>query len=139
VRPRPNDSPQTSGRRFETFFAKVLGVKPQKGSGNSWRAKLDVGDGSITWSLKWTTHESFSITKALIKEAQDGIYQNGDNSIPGIAVAVDNGAEVIVAMRWTDFARLLAENPNGYIKPSRAEIKRAKAMKPVLLRDDEND
>jgi hypothetical protein len=97
-----------------------------------------VGDGSITWSLKWTSDESFRISKSLMKEADDGIYQNGDNSIPGVAVAIDSGSEIIVAMRWSDFERLLAENPAGYIKPTRAEIKRAKASIPVLLRD-END
>jgi hypothetical protein len=137
MKARPGEDPRAAGRRFETFFAKVFGVKPTKGSGNTWRVKLDVGDGSITWSLKWTTAESFSISKALLKEADDGIYQNGDNTIPGIACAIDGGAEVIVAMRLSDFERLLQMKPDGYIKPSRAEVKRARASIPILLRDDE--
>lgn len=137
MKSRPGESPQKSGRRFESFWAKIFGVKPTPGSGNTWRAKLDVGDGSITWSLKWTTRESFTISKALLKEAEVGIYQNGDNTIPGIAVAIEGGDEVVVVLRQSDFERLLAMNPQGYIKPTRGEQKRARASVPVLLRDDE--
>jgi hypothetical protein len=132
---RPGDSPQRSGRLFEDFFAKLLGVRPTKGSGNSWLAKLDVLDGTITWSLKWTKDESIRISKALLREADQAVHQNGDNSIPGIAVAIDEGAEIIVAMRWSDFQRLMAQNPDGYIKPSKADAKRALAKKPLLFRE----
>lgn len=135
MRPRPGESPQRSGRRFEKFFAKVMGVEPQKGSGNTWFAKLDVADGSITWSLKFTSHESISISKALLREADNAIHQNGDNSIPGIAAAIDNGSEVIIAMRYADFVRLLSTNSGSYITPTRGEQKRSRAGIPGILRE----
>jgi len=137
VRPRPGDSPQKSGRRFERLWAKVFGTEPQAGSGNQWFAKLDVADGSITWSLKWTSHESLSLSKKLLQEADKAIYENGDNSIPGIAMAIDNGAEVVVAMRASDFLRLIQSDQARYITPTKGEQKRRLAGTPTLLRDED--
>lgn len=73
----------------------------------------------------------------MLKEADDGVYKNGDNSIPGLAIAIDGGVDTIIAMRAEDFLRLLAQNPNGYIAPSKAEIKRATAKTPILFRDEQ--
>lgn len=136
---RPGEDPQRSGRRFERFWAKVFGVEPQKGSGNQWFARLDVGDGSITWSCKWTGNNSFSISKELLREADEAIYENGDNSIPGIAASIDNGAEVVVILRASDFLRLMQSDQARYIVPSKSEQKRARAGTPALLRDDVNE
>jgi hypothetical protein len=136
MRSRPGESPQKSGRRFERFWAKIFGVEPQAGSGNQWFAKLDVADGSITWSLRWTTHESYRISKELLREADKAVYENGDNSISGIAISIDDGAEVVVVLRAADFQRILAAENPGYIKPSKAEQKRQIAGIPTLLRDD---
>lgn len=47
-RKRPGETPQKSGGRFERFWASLFGVEPQRGSGATWIAKLDVADGSIT-------------------------------------------------------------------------------------------
>lgn len=135
MRPRPGSSPQARGRAFEKFFARLLGVEPQKGSGNLWYAKLDVADGSITWSLKYTENESISISKKMLREAEEGVYKNGDNSIPGIAAAIDGGNDVIVVLKWADFARLLAHEQSGYIVPSKAAQKRHLAGIPVILRE----
>lgn len=138
MRARPNDTPQQSGKRFERFWASIFGKEPQRGSGNTWIAKLDVADGSITWSLKWTAKESASISKALLKEADEAIYKNGDNSLPGIAMAIDSGTEVVVILRASDFLRLMQSDQARYIPPSRGEQKRARAGIPALLRDEDS-
>lgn len=136
MRRRPGESPQKSGTRFERYWSSLFGVQPVKGSGNTWTCKLDVKDGSITWSCKWTSHESFRISKELMQEAIDGVHQNGDDSIPGIAMAIDGGSEVIVAMRADDLLRLLSSDAAGYITPSKANQKRALARIPSLMRDE---
>ena len=136
---KPDESPQRAGRRFEAFWAKVFGVKPQEGSGNQWFAKLDVGDGSITWSCKFTSYRSFSITKEMIRECEKGVHENGDNSIPGMAIALDDGAEVVVVLKAADFARLMTLETARYIVPTKSEQKRRISRVPTLLRDDVAD
>jgi hypothetical protein len=135
MRPRPGEAPQKSGKRFERFWASIFGREPQRGSGNQWTAKLDVADGSITWSLKWTSHESHSISKEMLREADKAIYENGDNSIPGIAISIDNGSETVVVLRAADFLRLMESDQARYITPSKGEQKRRRAGIPALLRD----
>lgn len=138
MRARPGETPQKAGSRFEKFWASLFGVKPKRGSGNQWFSKLDVGDGSITWSCKWTTHESFSVSKKLMREAEEGIYKNGDDSIPGIATAIDNGTEVFVTLRASDFLRIVSSDAATFVTPSKADQKRAIASVPGLLRDAQN-
>jgi hypothetical protein len=139
VRRRPGETPQKAGGRFEKLWASVLGVKPQKGSGNSWFAKLDVADGSITWSLKFTTKPSFTITKELLREAEQAIYTNGSNSLPGLAIAFDDGDEVVVVLKASDFVRILSTGAAKYIVPSKGEAKRQRSQIPALLRDNDSD
>jgi hypothetical protein len=138
-RRRPGETPQAAGRRFERFWASLFGVTPVKGSGALWYAKLDVGDGSILWSCKHTDAASFSITRELLREAQAAVTGPGGvggETIPGIAVAIDGGADVTVTLRAEDFLRLLATSARAYIEPSRAEQKRARSQQPGLLRDE---
>jgi hypothetical protein len=136
---RPGETPQNAGRRFEHFWARVFGVKPTPGSGNGWRIKLDVTGASITWSCKYTTHRSVTITKELLLEAYDAAHTNGDNSIPGLAIALDDGSDVIVVLYADDFVRLLTTDERPEIRPQKAEQKRRIAGIPALLRDSEAD
>lgn len=139
ARRRPGESPQGAGRRFERFWASLFGVKPIKGSGSLWYAKLDVGDGSILWSCKHTDAASFSITRELLREAQAAVTGQGGvggDTIPGLAVAIDGGAEVVVTLRAEDFLRLLQTSARAYIEPSKGEVKRARAALPGLLREE---
>lgn len=138
MRSRPNETPQQAGRRFERFFAKVFGVEPTPGSGNQWFSKLDVPGGAILWSLKWTKHESISITKALLRECDKAIHEDGNNCIAGIAASIDDGGEVIVAMRWSDLQRILTTG-EATMRPSKGEQKRINSRVPSLLRDAEED
>lgn len=138
-RRRPGETPQAAGRRFERFWASLFGVQPIKGSGALWYAKLDVGDGSILWSCKHTDHKSFSITRELLAEAQHAVTGAGGvggDTIPGIAVAIDGGAEVVVTLRAEDFLRLLQTSSRAYIEPSKGEAKRLRSRLPAIMRDD---
>lgn len=138
ARRRPGESPQRAGRRFERFWAALFGVLPVKGSGALWYAKLDVGDGSILWSCKHTDAASFSITRELLREAQQAVSGQGGvggDTIPGLAVAIDGGAEVVVALRAEDFLRLLQTSARAYIQPTKGEVKRQRSRLPALLRD----
>jgi hypothetical protein len=135
MRRRPGESPQRSGRRFEAFWAKLFGVVPQRGSGSSWLAKLDVRDTRITFSCKWTEKDSFRLTREFMREADQAIYENGDNSVPAMAISIDNGEEVLVTMRAEDFIRLVTSKDSRYVAPTRGEQKRIRAGMPSLLRD----
>ncbi len=127
------ESPQDKGRTYETNFGRTLGVDPQPGSGNQWFAPMDIADGKIMWSCKWTSKKSFSISPALFKEVEDHI--KGGSEIPGLATEIDG--EEFVTLRAEDFRRLLASDEYKYIVPSKAEQKRSRSKIPSLFRDEE--
>jgi hypothetical protein len=132
-RPRTGVTPQEEGRRFERFWSALFGVKPTRGSGNLWWAKLDVGDTTFLFSCKNTIHASFSLTKALMREVEEAI--KGGDAIPAIATAIENH-EVFVTLRAEDFLRLIQSDKAKYIVPSKGEQKRARGKIPALLRDE---
>jgi hypothetical protein len=135
---RPGDSPQKTGRRFEAFWARLFGVEPQRGSGNLWYLKLDVGDGSILWSCKHTDAESFRLSKATMREVEEAINGQGGiggTILPGIATSVDG--EVYCTLRAEDLLRILQSDAAKYIVPSKGEQKRSRARLPALLRDED--
>lgn len=116
---------------FEKIWGKLLGTKPQPGSGNKWYAKLDVADARFLWSLKHTEKKSFSLTPALMKEVEEEVT---GTTIPGIAVDVDGHRFVI--LNADDFLRFCESGEYKYIVPSRAEQKRQQAKIPTLFRED---
>jgi hypothetical protein len=127
---------QNDGRQFEKDFGSVLGVEPQKGSGNQWFCKMDVADGTILWSLKYTSHESLRITPAMIREVQDAITGQGGvggKTIPGVATKVSG--QVLVTLTAEDFVRLATSDAFEYLQPTKGESKRQRAGVPALLRD----
>jgi len=137
MRANPFLTPAQRGRLFESVWAKIFGVEPQRGSGNKWYAKMDVADGQILWSLKHTDKESFSVSKKLFGEVQQAIFGMGGvggTTIPGIATEV--GEDQYVTLRAEDFMRLMTENVR-YITPSVDEQKRSRANTPMLARDEE--
>lgn len=139
-RPRPGATPQEEGRRFERFWAKLFGVEPQKGSGSVWYAKLDVGDSTFLFSCKHTTAESFRVSKELLREIDQAITGQGGvggDVIPAMAVAIDNGGEVVVSLRAEDLLRIIQSDSAKYITPSRGEQKRNRARIPNLLREED--
>ena len=134
---RPGETPQKAGRRFEAAWAELFGVKPVRGSGSLWYAKLDVNDASILWSCKHTDNQSFRISRELMAEAQHAILGQGGmggETIPGIATSVDG--EVYVTLRADDFLRIFQQE-GKWIPKSKGEEKRARSRIPSLLRDQE--
>lgn len=130
---------QERGRIFEKTFAKLLGAKPQKGSGSLWFAKLDIADGVILWSLKLTDKKSFSLKKSLMREVDQAIHGQGGiggDVIPGVAVSVDG--EEYVVLRAQDFLGLVTEGVK-YAPMDKAESKRARAGIPAILRESDEE
>ena len=122
---------------FEKVWAGILGVKPTKGSGNKWYAPMDVGDGSILWSLKHSEKDilrfgSYKMSN-LMCEAEDAV--SSPNVIPGVATS--EAGEAFVTLRASDFVLLCQTGEYQYISPSRAEMKRKRGSIPALLRDEE--
>jgi hypothetical protein len=145
MRSRPRrraKTPQGEGREFEGRFAELFDCEPQKGSGSLWYAKLDVNDGQILWTLKYSERgrlkfDNYDVNDDLMREAQAAINGQGgvgSNTMPGVATQ-DVDGNVFVVLRAEDFARIVTDDIT-YVRPPRSEIKRARASTPLLLRDD---
>jgi hypothetical protein len=131
-------SPQDKGRLFERIWSSLFGVKPQPGSGNKWFAKMDVADGQILWSLKYTEKKNFALNRELMKECEDAVSGQGGvggSTIPGIALSVEGHQYVVLQAH--DFIRLCKSGDYKYIVPTKAEQRRARAKIPNLFRDED--
>jgi len=135
---KPGATPQEEGRLFEKFWAKLFGVKPVRGSGNIWYAKLDVNSSTFLFSCKNTKNKSFSVSKEIMKEVEEAINGQGGmggETIPALASAIEN-EEVYVTMRAEDFMRLIQSDQSDLIVPTKGEQKRARSQIPGILRED---
>lgn len=125
-------TPQDSGRMWEKVWASLFGVKPVKGSGSFWFAKMDVDDGSILWSLKRTENKSFSFTPGLMHEVESAIKEQGFGAQrAGVAIEVDG--EQFCILRAEDMVYALTKL-EPYRDASKHEAKRHNADVPLLLR-----
>ena len=124
-----------AGISCEERFAKRLGTTPHRGSGNKWYCRLDTGNGQpILWSLKFTTANSFRVTRADLEEAVAATdAPGGSGTIPALGVGIADEVDLVV-MRADDLLALLSEDVT-YVTPSKSEQKRAAARIPTLLRD----
>lgn len=121
------------GLQWEEDWAAMVGGTIQPGSGNQWHSKLDVRTKKITFSCKWTSKESFSVTKSLIDEAKSAtMAPGGDGKIPALAIRLPE--EDLVIMRAQDFLDLMKEEP--IIPADKADIRRAKARTTQLFREE---
>jgi len=143
---RPGESPQKTGFRFETFFAKLLGVEPTKGSGNQWTAKLDLKAASFLMSLKFSTKDVLRFgsyrMRDLLRETDQAI--NGQGGVGGstIGVVVTHEQEsglTFITMNADDFLRMIQSGDIEYVVASKGVQKRARAKIPALLREEEED
>jgi hypothetical protein len=128
-------TPQNQGRVFEKEWAERFGSKPVKGSGSFWYCKMDVDDGVIVWSLKWTSKETFSVKPGLLYETIAAIRELGlRDATPGLAVAVGGRTPEIFTILLADdmIHALTMEAP--YIVPTKDEARRQGAAIPALLR-----
>lgn len=142
---RVGETAQKTGMRFEKFWANLLGVEPTRGSGSQWTARMDVGDGSILWSLKHSERGVLRFDQyrmaELMKECESAINGQGGvggSILPGIATHGEDG-QAFVTFRADDFIRLMQTGDYKYIEPSKGESKRMRARIPALLRDEEED
>lgn len=128
------NTPQEDGYDFEERFGSVLGVRPTRGSGNQWHAKMDLGDGSVLVSCKHTRAGSFRVTKSHLREIQS--YCTGTQE-PVEAIDVDG--EVYIVQRAEDWLAARTTTEGRFLEPSRAEIKRRTARIPSLLRETQHE
>jgi len=139
--PRKGDTAAQSGYRFEAFWARLFGVKPVRGSGSQWYAKLDVAAASLLFSCKHTDAASFRVTKELMREAEravNGPGGVGGSTIPALAISVQG--DVFVTLRAEDFLYILDQGPadEGFkLKSSKAETKSRRSKIPAILREEE--
>lgn len=134
-------TPQEKGYEFERDWAEIFGVKPVKGSGSLWYLKLDVGTSHVLFSCKHTDHQSFRVTKDLMREAVTAINGpggSGGETEPGLAISVDG--EIFVVQRAGDWLRGRTEEGMAFIKPDKGEAKRRRSKVPSMMRDlDDHD
>lgn len=122
-------TPQERGYDFEDRWAAVFGVKPTKGSGSLWYAKLDVSTGEIIFSLKHTDHESFRVTTGMLEEALAAVLGpmgKGLNTIPAMGIEVGEAHHQFVVLPADDFIRIVTDAIT-FRQPSKSEVRRAQA------------
>lgn len=127
-------TPREKGLEFEKEFAKRLGGKLQPGSGNQWFAKLDVSGKSFLWSLKYTSKESFLITRSILHEAVRAVIGpggRGEGTYPGLAVRIVD--EDYIIMRANDFYDLVASEVE-ILAPTKREVKMRQGNVPTFKR-----
>lgn len=130
------------GDAFEDRVQAVLGGERVRQSGGGNFFKLDVTDSArIVWSCKATASGKrvvtpfFKLTAELIREAKRaarGVLGSGDNYKWAIAAEIEG--EAVVIMGLEDYAELMkkAANGEGYIQPSKADERRARARRSLL-------
>jgi hypothetical protein len=128
-------SVQQQGRDWESDFAKEFGLELVPGSGSPWwSGKLDVYGKGARWSLKWTSKESFAVTKKIIEEAlQATSGLTGASEIPMWAFNLQG--EELIMMRKEDFKQMQAGELNVLPEVRTKTAERNKlAETPILLR-----
>ncbi len=124
-----SETPQEKGYSFEKTFGAALGMEPTRGSGNQWFAKMDLGGSQVLISCKHTNAQSYRIEKQHLREIQR--YCSG---MQEPAMAIDIDGEVYVLQRAGDWIASRTEEATRFIQPQKAEMKRATASVPGLLR-----
>lgn len=122
-------TPQEEGFEFEKWFANLFDAKLQPGSGSQWFAKLDVDGNTILWSLKSTSKDTLTLSRAILREAIEHAGRAG--MMPGWAGQVDG--ERLVVLRADDLARLFEEQAT-LRRQRKADARRDRAKLPVALR-----
>jgi hypothetical protein len=79
-------TPQEQGRAYEAELAARYGGRAQPGSGAGPRFKLDWKQGELLASVKHTTHESYRLTAADLRELLAGSQGPAGRGERGIMV-----------------------------------------------------
>lgn len=120
---------QQAGIDYEKKLAALVGGRLTPGSGNQWFAKGDISTRVVKWWLKHTGKQSFTISKAILREAI--VAANEEGAIP--AWAFDIAGEDFILMRGNDF-RMLQEEEEKIIPSNKSAAKRRLASTSVLRR-----
>lgn len=129
---KPPKTPQEEGYDFEARFGEILGMDVTRGSGNQWFAKGDLGSGAMLGECKHTTHQSFSVTKALFRKLLASC--RGEQE-PFMAIDVDG--EIFIVQRAGDWIASRTEEGRRFFAEQRSEAKRQTSRTPLLLRETE--
>lgn len=130
----PRSKEQQEGIDYEIRMGKRIGADVQVGSGNMWFAKLDLAGRGMLWSLKWTSKESFRLTKKVLGEAIREALKDG--SVPGLMIEV--AGESFTVLRTNDFIMLMEEE-SKVVEEDKGARRRRRAALPSLLRDREEE
>lgn len=121
-------TPQQEGRDYEAELAERYGGKAQPGSGAGPRFKLDLKLGSLLFSAKHTSHESYRLTAADLREALAGAAgPSGRGEIPAMAIKMEGFPDDVFVLRGRDLAMILAGEIDVTIAPSKRASKLAAA------------
>jgi len=101
-------TPQQIGRDYEFELAERYGGTPQPASGAGPRFKLDCKLGSLLVSAKRTTHESYSLKAAEMREALAGAQgPGGRGEVPAMAIRMEGFDDDLFALRGSDLLEIL--------------------------------
>lgn len=124
-------TPQQAGRDYEAELAERLGghLQPNSGAGPRW--KLDLKLGSLLFSAKHTTHESYSLKASDLREAMAGAQgPGGRGETPAMVIRMAGFPDDVVVMRASDlFALLQGDVEPPVVTPGRREAKLAAARR----------
>jgi hypothetical protein len=96
-------TPQQAGRDYEVELAASVGGEPQPGSGAGDRYKLDLKLGSLLFSVKHTTHESYSLKASELREALEGAQgPAGRGETPGMMIKMAGFPEEVWIFSGSD-------------------------------------
>jgi hypothetical protein len=111
-------TPQQEGRDYESELAERYGSKAQPGSGASPRFKLDWKLGGLLFSVKRTTHESYRLTAAELREALAGAAgPGGRGETPAMVIHMEGFPDDVFVLRGSDLRAILEGEVEVTISP----------------------
>jgi hypothetical protein len=117
-------TPQQQGRDYELELAARLGGTPQPNSGAGPRYKLDLKLASLLFSVKHTTHASYSLKATDLQEMVAGAQgPGGRGEIPAMAIKMDGFADDIFVLRGSDLRAILQGDEQVEMAPSKRSSK----------------
>lgn len=129
---------QERGREFEKQWAKRIGARPQKGSGNHWLWRLDAENrGRYLWSCKHTDKESIAVRLEDFREVEyavEGPGGIGGDTQPIMALSI-NGEQFVLQRADDWIAEHTEEAQVEFIKPDKHTERLAKRNTSPLFRD----
>jgi hypothetical protein len=123
---RLQSTPQQQGRDYESELAERVGGVAQPNSGAGPRYKLDLKLGSLLFSAKHTTHESYSLKASDLREALAGAQgPGGRGEIPAMAIRMEGFPDDVFVMRGSDLRAALEGEVDVQMAPTKRAAKLA--------------